>query len=142
MHQLVLRLCVRGCPILVLLIYVDEDTRWLVDLLRDLLARVPVPVLSLRFLKRMTKIAREVDHPHEKERDLGPSQEREREAEAEAEVETDIIADTGIARYPPPKMRRRQKGAENVDENDDAAARTKNLLMIVLQMISMKTKRL
>jgi hypothetical protein len=82
----------------------------------------------------MTKIAREVDHPHEKERGLSPSQEREREAEARAE--RNIIADIDIARYPPQKMKRKLRDAENVDENAVAAARRKSLWINVMWMKS------
>lgn len=144
MHQPVLRLCVRDCPIPVLLTYVGEDTRWLVDLVRDPPARVRVQVSSLRLLRRMIKIVREADHPHENERESGldPNQEREREAEAEAEAERDITADIGIARCPPPKMRRKLNAVENVDENDAVAVKRKNSLMIALWTKLKKTREM
>jgi hypothetical protein len=92
----------------------------------------------------MVKIVREADHPHENENEresgLDPNQEREREAEAE--VERDITADIGIARCPPPKMRRKLNDAENVDENDAVAVKRKNPLMIALWTKSKKTREI
>jgi hypothetical protein len=94
----------------------------------------------------MIKIVREADHPHENERESGldPNQEREREAEAEAEAEAErhITADIGIARCPPPKMRRKLNDAENVDENDAVAVKRKNPLMIALWTKSKKTREI
>jgi hypothetical protein len=88
----------------------------------------------------MIKIVREADHPHENERESGldPNQEREREAEAER----DITADIGIARCPPPKMRRKLNDVENVDENDAVAVKRKTPLMIALWTKSKKTREM
>jgi hypothetical protein len=90
----------------------------------------------------MIKIVREADHPHENERESGLDPNQEREREAEAEVERDIAADIGIARCPPPKMRRKLNDAENVDENDAVAVKRKNPLMIALWTKSKKTREI